>query len=150
MDGCVSDRLQWFPWTTFNILICHSSLKTVYCNHCRVLVCNRDVVVSVVDPLWLSWWYKHRGLPRKVLFYNLYVPFRDFSCAFCPATVVSVTVCLVVWGAPFSSEMSCIFSFWCLFLPAHCLGGGILWVQKLRSPMLRTQSYEIFSISSLK
>ena len=41
---------------------------------------------------------------------SLYVPFRDFSCAFCPATLVSVTVCLVVWGAPFSSEMSCIFS----------------------------------------
>ena len=40
---------------------------------------------------------------------SLYVPFRDFSCAFCPATVVSVAVCLVVLGAPFSSEMSCIF-----------------------------------------
>ena len=35
---------------------------------------------------------------------SLYAPFRDFSCAFCP-----VTVCLVVLGAPFSSEMSSIF-----------------------------------------
>ena len=41
---------------------------------------------------------------------SLYVPFRDFSGAFCPATVVSVAVCLVVLGAPFSSEISCIFS----------------------------------------
>ena len=36
---------------------------------------------------------------------SLYVPFSDFPCAFCPATVVSVIVCLVVLGAPFSSEM---------------------------------------------
>ena len=40
---------------------------------------------------------------------SLYVPFRAFSSAFCPATVVSVTICLVVLGAPFSSEMACIF-----------------------------------------
>ena len=46
----------------------------------------------------------------KFLLCSLYVPFRDFSCAFC-----TVTVCLVVLGVPFSSEMSCIFySFWCL------------------------------------
>ena len=32
------------------------------------------------------------------LFCSLYVPFRDFSGAFCPATVVSVAVCLVVLG----------------------------------------------------
>ena len=57
---------------------------------------------------------------------SLYIPFRDFSCTFCPATVVSVTVCLVVLGASFSSEMSCIFStFWCLFLPAVCLSGFV-------------------------
>ena len=54
--------------------------------------------------------YKRRGLSWKILLCSLYVPFRDFSYAFCPATVVSVTVCLVVLGAPFSSEMSCIFS----------------------------------------
>ena len=121
MDGCVSDRLHWFPWTTFNILICHTSLKTVCCNHCRALVCNHDVVVSVVYPVWLSWWNKHRGLPRKVLFYNLYVPFRDFSCAFSPTTVVSVTVCLVVRGASFSSEMSCSFFFFLMSLLASSL-----------------------------
>ena len=37
---------------------------------------------------------------------SLYIPFMNFSCTFCPATVVSVTVCSVVLGAPFSSEMS--------------------------------------------
>ena len=57
---------------------------------------------------------------------SLYLPFRDFSCAFCPATVVSVTVCLVVLGTPFSSEMSCIFLLSdVFFLPALCLSGFV-------------------------
>ena len=42
---------------------------------------------------------------------SLYFPFRDFSCTFCPATVVSDTVCLVVLGAPFSSEIILYFFF---------------------------------------
>ena len=45
----------------------------------------------------------------------------------CPATVVSVTVCSVVLGAPFSSEMSFFFPFLSdvLFLPAVCLNGSV-------------------------
>ena len=41
-------------------------------------------------------------LGRFFFVYSLYVPSRDFSCTFCLATVVSVTVCLVVLGAAFS------------------------------------------------
>ena len=83
---------------------------------------------------------------------SLYVPFRDFSCDFCPATVVSVTVYLVVLGAPFSSEMSCIFFLLSdFFLLALCRSGFVCLfacsgVQKLRSSMLRTQSCEFFPL----
>ena len=80
--------------------------------------------------------HKRRGLSWKILLCSLYIPFRDFYCAFCPATVVSVTVCLVVLGAPFSSEMSCILFFLMSLLASSlslwfCLFAcsGILWVK---------------------
>ena len=50
----------------------------------------------VYTPRFSWWWF----VLYSVSFCSLYVPFRDFSCAFCP-----VIVCLVVLGAPFSSEM---------------------------------------------
>ena len=57
---------------------------------------------------------------------SLYVPFRDFSCTFFPATVVSVTVCLVVLGASFSSEIILYFLLLSdVFLPALCLSGFV-------------------------
>ena len=58
---------------------------------------------------------------------SLYFPFRDFSCTFCPATVVSVTVCLVVLGAHFSSEIILYFLLLSdvFFLPALCLSGFV-------------------------
>ena len=96
----------------------------------------------------------HWAIPaRKILLCSLYVLFRDFSCAFCPSTVASVTICVVVWGLfslqkclvffLLSDVSSCqLFVLVVLFvcLQWHAVG------KKLRSPMLRTQSCEIFSL----
>ena len=101
--------------------ICHTGLKTVYHNHwwsfglfvimmywsllytlydCHDNISTEGFLGRLVCTPRFSWWWFF----IVFLLCSLYAPFRDFSCAFCP-----VTVCLVVLGAPFSSEMSSIF-----------------------------------------
>ena len=114
-----SDYLTGFHEPLSTSYICRTGLKTVYHNHwqsfglfvimmqwsllCTLHDCHDNINVQRA---FLEGQSVHQDFYDDdffIVFFlcSLYVPFRDFSCAFCPATVVSVAVCLVVLSGSF-------------------------------------------------